>query len=375
MIMSSFSRPSGDLAWNYLRISPSILPYIYMKPLEANIYECVVLDGHVGKIASNSDEPPKSFHSKDLFELHPTIPNAWKYIGRLDDRITLINGEKVLPLQIEGRIRQNTLVKEAVVFGVQKPMPGLLVFRTEAAADLSDQVFINAIWPTVKDANSRAEGFSQITKEMIVPISADIDPPLTDKASVKRAQVYVKFSSKVNQAYGNLHNSEGGRLKLNISELENFIVNIVKEKLDVHLPSTETSFYNVGIDSLKAIQLKGLLQKHLDLGDAGLQPDPMVVFSCGNTAQLARFLFAVRTGASFQQGNKLEEMEKLINRYSVFDRHVPGTVPQSENYSVVGKLVINQCPLMLIINPDSYRRNRRFGSSFTYSAYRTGLYL
>ena len=88
---------------------------------------------------TNSHDPPESFYSSDLFTKHESIPNAWKYLGRLDDRVTLIDGEKVLPLPIEGRIRQATLVKEAVVFGIERAIPGLLLFRAEAAKDISDE--------------------------------------------------------------------------------------------------------------------------------------------------------------------------------------------------------------------------------------------
>lgn len=85
-----------------------------MKPVSDDLYELVVLDGYKSKVVSNSDDPPRSFHSNDLFSPHPIIPDAWKHIGRIDDRVTLVNGEKVLPLPIEGRIRSDRLVSEAV---------------------------------------------------------------------------------------------------------------------------------------------------------------------------------------------------------------------------------------------------------------------
>ena len=55
---------------------------------ESNVCECAVLDGHRAKSISNSNEPPHSFHTSDLFVPHPTIENAWKFIGRADDRVT-----------------------------------------------------------------------------------------------------------------------------------------------------------------------------------------------------------------------------------------------------------------------------------------------
>jgi len=96
-----------------------------MKPLEDGTYEAIYLKGLPTLVASNSDDPPLSFHSKDLFIPHAIIPYAWKHVGRLDDRLTLTNGEKVLPLPIEGRVNEDPLIKEAVVFGAGKSPFGL----------------------------------------------------------------------------------------------------------------------------------------------------------------------------------------------------------------------------------------------------------
>jgi long-subunit acyl-CoA synthetase (AMP-forming) len=168
-----------------------------MKPVSdgSKICECVVLDGHRGKSISNSDDPPHSFYTSDLFIAHPTIPNAWKFIGRADDRVTLLNGEKVLPLPIEGRIVQDPLVKEAVVFGVDRAAPGLLLFRanTEVAKNLSKEEYLNRVWPSIEDANKKAEAFSQIGRDMVVVLEHDKKFPETDKSTVKRGQVCLRI--------------------------------------------------------------------------------------------------------------------------------------------------------------------------------------
>ena len=103
---ASFDQPPGDNMWNYIRTPPLIAQFIWMKPLGDETYECVFLHGLPSLVASNSDDPPQSFHSKDIFLRHPTM-DAWKQIGCLDDRLTLTNGKKVLPVPMEGRIRQD----------------------------------------------------------------------------------------------------------------------------------------------------------------------------------------------------------------------------------------------------------------------------
>ena len=98
-------RRDDDEPWDYLSIVPFVKPYTWMKPVGGGVCELVILDGLKSKITSNSTDPPKSYHTKDLFMASIAISDSCKHFGRLDDRVTLVNGEKVLPLSIEGRIR------------------------------------------------------------------------------------------------------------------------------------------------------------------------------------------------------------------------------------------------------------------------------
>jgi acyl carrier protein len=324
-------RPRGDKTWDYMRILPSVRPYIMMKPVYGDVCELIVLEGLKSKNTSNSDDPPNSFHTRDTFAPHPTIPDAWKFIGRLDDRVTLANGEKVLPVPIEGRIRQDALIREAVVFGIARDIPGLLVFRSEAARDLSDGDFISAIWPVVAEANLRAEGFSQISRDMIVPVSADKPYPQTDKGTIIRAQVYAVFAKQIDQVYERLlqnASSSAGKgqrelLRLEESELREFLQEMVRAELSIHLENSDSEFFAAGIDSLKAIQLAGLVKKQLYLGSnpEGVKLDQNTIYEKQNVSGLARYIYALQTGKE-EDGDdgELELMNTLIERYSSFPK-------------------------------------------------------
>ncbi|GLA56115.1 hypothetical protein AnigIFM63604_004653, partial [Aspergillus niger] len=143
LVAESISRPTDDHNWSYLKLFDHIQRFVRMKWVSGSLYECVYLPGHPSLSASNADDG--SYHSQDLFVQHPTHPKRWKYVARRKDRVTLINGEKVLPPRIEGTIRQHPLVDEAVVIGVQKVEPGLLIFPAEAAQDTPAEEFLNHI--------------------------------------------------------------------------------------------------------------------------------------------------------------------------------------------------------------------------------------
>lgn len=329
-----------------------------MKPVEENIHECVILDGFPNKLLSNSNDPPNSFYSSDLFTPHPTIQGAWKFFARRDDRVTLTNGEKVLPLPIEGRIRQDPLVRDVVVFGIGRPIPGVLIFRSNSAAGLADKEFIDLIWPAVKDANSRAEGFSQISREMIRPLPATTDCPSTDKGSIKRAQVYRDFSTEIDSAYEDLENRHDGQLELDSPGIEDFILTTFHDRFNIHLPSAETGFFAAGVDSLQAIQMRSIIQKQIKLGSHKL--DTMVVFNCGNAAKLAQYLHALRIGGIVEKEDEIKIMSDMIKTYSVFDNHIPGSAPLSSTEKVVGLFSVTPPPHALpakTIGPAPHRCN------------------
>ena len=320
---ASFNRPPGDNTWDYIRIPPPIAKYIKMKPLGDETYECVYLHGLPALVVSNSDDPPKSFHSKDIFLKHPNM-DAWKHLGRLDDRLTLTNGEKVLPVPMEGRIRQDRLIKECCIFGAGKSTPGILVFRNEESMNMPDEVFIDAIWPTIQHANTRAESFAHITKEAIVPLSAEIDYPKTDKESIKRAQMYFVFAKEIEAMYEKLDYTSTGTLQLEIPEIEEWLVRTFREALNVRLLSKDDDFFAAGVNSLQAIQMRGLILRDLNVGGNSKKLGQNVIFDTGNVARLANHLYALRVGktAPVDMVDGVKEMEAMIAKYSHKRSHV-----------------------------------------------------
>ncbi|KAF2438847.1 acetyl-CoA synthetase-like protein [Karstenula rhodostoma CBS 690.94] len=312
-------RPKGDNAWNYLRILPQVRQFLLMDEIAPGIFECVALDGLKSKSTINSDDPPNSFRTRDLFMQHPSNPKFWKYVSRLDDRLTLVNGEKVLPIPIEGRIRQEGLVQEAIVFGDGKVVPGILIIKSDAAAEMSDDEFLQNIWPSVEDANSRAESFSRIPQDLVVVLPSGTKYAATDKSTFIRAQVYEQFKQKISDAYEKFENDTGGSIALPLPELEAYLLRRFREHLGVKLESPETDFFAFGIDSLQCLTMWSLIKKEIDLGGKQSQVGQNVLYETGNIASLARYLDGLRNGAQEDVQDQEQVMNDLIAKYSSFD--------------------------------------------------------
>ncbi|TLD05173.1 uncharacterized protein PgNI_09153 [Pyricularia grisea] len=337
------TRPPGDNAWNYVRPLPNTKPFIHMEPLGDGQYECVVLDGLETKVMSNSDEPaPNSYRTRDTFVPHPTIPDAWKHVGRLDDRLTLVNGEKVLPIPMEGTISQSELIHQCLIFGVGRAFPGLLVVKSDKVpTEWTRDQYLDAIWPSIQLANDNAEKFAQIDRDMVEVLEADADYPRTDKGTIIRAASYKRFADLIDAVYtrfeggaagsvGAEAGSENNPQNMNMEGYKNYLNALFRDRMGFKSLELDTDFFSVGMDSLQTIIARSHMMRQLDLGGAVLGQN--VVFEHPTINQLAEHLSAVATCMSHPTTSPTtaadEEpstiMYDLVAKYGKFDPFVPG---------------------------------------------------
>ena len=319
----SIYREPGDDSWVYIRPYANLRPHMFFKKVGDGVYEAIYLKSHPALMpsTSNLDDPPGSFHSKDLYIPHPTIENAWKYVARDDDRITLLSGEKILPVGMEGAVRESPLVRDGLMVGNDRLMPGLLLFRSTAAADLSDEEVVNAVWPLIEPANEVMDEYARITRDMIAVLAADVEYPATDKNNIIRAASYRKFENIIEKLYEKDVKTNGVLKKLNLKELEEYVFQVVRDQAGIEVPDYETDFFTAGVDSLRAAQVRRLLQQELDLGVLSLPTN--AIYDTGNVAKLAATLYSMRTGEQLLNGHsegerEIQKMEKLILEFSDF---------------------------------------------------------
>lgn len=337
----SIHRAPGDDSWDYIRPYVNLRNHIMFKKVDSGIYESVYLKSHPALMTANSNDPPGSFHSGDLFAPHPTIDWAWKYVARADDRVTLLSGEKILPLNIEGTIRESALVREALMVGNDRLVPGLLVFRSTAAAALSNDELLAAIRPFIDRANSIADEFARLTPDMIAPLAADIEYPATDKNNIIRAAAYSRFEEVIDSLYDDKDQDttkiDGGKdLKFDVEQLEQFISRLISQQAGIEVPNMGTDLFAAGIDSLRAAQVRRLLQRDLDLGGHSLPTN--IVYDAGSVAKLARVLFALRTGETLEHSvdeDDILKMEKIIGDTGEFRLWIPGKLSTPVEDTVV----------------------------------------
>jgi thioester reductase-like protein len=316
------NRPPGDKEWNWLRPPEALLPYLRWTK-QGDAYECVIADGWKSKVVSN--QPDGSYATRDLFVRHPTKTDRFKYVGRLDDWIALVNGEKINPVQFEQTVQTDPHVAEAVVFGAGQVAAGLIIVAAKGYDNVSEDEFIKIVQPTIDAANARAEAYAKIDREHIRVMRAEAinDCPKTDKGTVIRSAFYKKFEALIKSIYEDAERTTGGNLQLDrdgtAAWLKELVVQILElDEAKAARLSEDTDFFTVGLDSLGAYRMFSRIVKTLDLGPRASEVAGNVCFEHPNVAALASFLFALRSGGSYAKRTETDEMQALIDRYGAF---------------------------------------------------------
>ncbi|CAM1507739.1 Fc.00g045870.m01.CDS01 [Cosmosporella sp. VM-42] len=336
-LMTSY-RDTSDLDWNYLRPLAKVKPYLYFDLIGEGLYECVVLDGLPTKLISNCDDPPNSFRTRDTFAPHSTKQDHWKYIGRLDDRVTLVNGEKVLPIPYEHRIRQHELVQECLVFGVGRAFPGLLVIPSERAQHLSKAQVLQDLRLVIENANTHTEKFGKVPLEMVEVLDFGVDYPQTDKGTIIRAACYRKFANLIESLYVKFETpdeSQGGLRKLDLPGIQEYLTTLFAQATGAHGLDADADFFDVGVDSLQAIEFRGRIMRELDVNGTILSNN--VIFEHSTVRKLAQFLYSLSSGTSAGIEDEIDIMKRLVAKYSTFKAFNPGTLnPDGEVVLLTG---------------------------------------
>lgn len=313
-------RPSGDKEWDYLRPDGLVKQFLRFEERFPGVFELICLDGWPSKVMSN--RPDGSYATKDLFIKHPTL-EAYKYYARLDDTIPLVNGEKVNPLDLEGRIRQHSTVAEAIVFGSGKASIGLVVVRAPGTDSLSDDEVISSIWSSVEKAHQTMPAYARLSRNMVRVLPADTQYSRTDKGTFIRQAFYREFSQLIEEAY-EAEDAITGFLTLSVPELKLFI----KEQLLKIFPlkyqsvlTDDADFFALGMDSLQASQLRSILVKTMNTNGHRLGMN--VAFEHPSIDLLALHITNISSGTANSAESVEGQMAALISQYSHFNTHTP----------------------------------------------------
>ncbi|KAI7215766.1 acetyl-CoA synthetase-like protein [Hortaea werneckii] len=215
----------------------------------------------------------ESYATKDLFVKHASLPNTFTHVGRTDDIIVFLNGEKTNPTSFENQMAEHPRVQAALIVGQQRQEAALLVEPTDAQplSDVAKKELIDTIWPTVEKCNKLCPRHAKVSKTKILVVPSAKSFIRVGKGTVQRRGTVELFKDAIDGLYEEGEGAAGRSQPLtsNAPDMaltrENSAAVVRRALADVgyeaQSPSTD-SFQN-GMDSLQAIQFGRALRSNL----------------------------------------------------------------------------------------------------------------
>ena len=316
-ILSSRRDYDNDKGWQYLNQYPS--PSLIFERREDGLAELVLKDW---PFMAKSNRADGSFSTSDLFEPHPT-GRGWKYHSRADSQLTLSTGKKFDPTPMENQVsasgRLAKLVRDAYIFGDDRPFPGVFLFRHPMADNIDDTQMIQKMWPVIEEENAKCPPHARISKHMLVVMPNDShELAKTNKGTVIRRRVEKDYFIDIHKAFDHHPKSSGQGKPLKVEEIRANVIAIVKDKLPGGHRTDEqlwnADLYDMGVDSLACMEIQQQIQG--DYGQAFEVDFPTtLVYDCGSAQGIAEFVTNLCRGNRMEKKDNRAVMRSIAGHY------------------------------------------------------------
>ncbi|KAI0544499.1 male sterility protein-domain-containing protein [Xylaria curta] len=268
----------------------------------------------------SNQENLAEYRTRDLWEPHPVVPDAWRWVARTDDIIVFLNGEKTNPVTMEQSVVASNpgLLVGAIVVGAQRFQAALLVepapaLKIENTAD--EAALIERIWPSIEEANSIAPAHARVEKSMV--LIGDPKRPLirAAKGTIQRVVSLAQYSAEIDKLYAAADATEGDNdimademhIPLDRETITQRIRQTVLSTTGWRNIEDSTGFFDSGMDSLQALRIIRALRGALGASHLALS-------TLYHNPSIARLAEAILLKKSSNSDNDL--MQSLLGTYS-----------------------------------------------------------
>ena len=333
--------------WRYVRFHPCA--GAVFDEVDEGIYELVIrsekscLDTQP-TFTIRSLKGLEEYRTRDLFEPHPTVPDAWCWRARADDIIVFLNGEKTNPVSMEQYVVAHNpdVVGGALVVGAQRFQAALLIEPATSIGPLTtaeQASLIERVWPSVKEINAITPAHARIEKSLI--LVATPHPFIrASKGTIQRAASIAQYADEIDRLYANAdavldiggdgeETTDGLPLDTtNVRSVERAIRSTVSTITGWSDMETADSFFDRGMDSLQALRLVRAMRKAL--GRPGLSLS--TIYQNPTAAQLAA---ALMTNADATSSDEQGIARQLLATYRGLIQQIPK--PEAVSASSTGE--------------------------------------
>ncbi|CAF2957194.1 unnamed protein product [Rotaria sp. Silwood2] len=255
----------SDLRKTFLRIET---PQNAQNPNEKIIVH-LPNDPFLAENVSNSSDG--CYTTGDIFLEDP--PNSGQYVivGRQDDTLVHITGEKTNPLPMENIIRQSPLIKQVAIIGHNQFCTAALIqLNVEEASNYDFDEIKEKIWDIIEQANKDAPSHSRLVRQLVKILPMNKTLPVTHKGNLIRQRVNQEYSILIstiydqflNKKYQEQQKNETIHKKEQLKWTKETIKKYLEEKLKLimeNINDSSRSIFDFGVNSLQVVELRNFI--------------------------------------------------------------------------------------------------------------------
>ncbi|KAK7689664.1 hypothetical protein QCA50_007459 [Cerrena zonata] len=194
--------------WIYFKFTPNIKPFFISSGDQYSAAHILPNPHHVPCVLNSTVDhnTRTAYATNDYLEPHPTRPDYWRVVDRVDNEIIHSSGLKTHPGPLETILHHDPYIESAVIFGNGREKPGVIIDpRGDHKFDPVDKdklaEFRKMVWPSVERLNQYAPPQSRISEEMILVSSPHKPFVYTAKFSVRRQAMIELYQPEIDALY------------------------------------------------------------------------------------------------------------------------------------------------------------------------------
>ncbi|TRX95534.1 hypothetical protein FHL15_003492 [Xylaria flabelliformis] len=278
----------------------------------------------------------EEFRTSDLFAPIEGSDGWWTFRGRTDNWITMSNGLKMDPTDMENVVSAHPHVMGVLVAGSHHFRLCLLIeLRPNSRPKSEDdrQKILNELWPKIEDANNAAPKFGRVPKELIIFTSPDKPFSRASKGTIQRRLSIDAYESEIEDLYskveqGLLTNDLPPLKSIRVIDLLPFLKEVCTETLGNQEIAIDDDLFAKGLDSLSIFLLvarvKAGLRKH-DVPEETLKRiDNTLFFTSATISKLTeKISFVLSEPDSANQVLKSSNMDEVRETLARYEAQIP----------------------------------------------------
>ncbi|RDL33844.1 uncharacterized protein BP5553_08212 [Venustampulla echinocandica] len=276
----------------------------------------------------------QEYRTKDLYIKHPSKVDLWHHVGRADDTIVFLTGERINPAIMEQNIfSRGNEISGVLVVGSQRFQALLLLELTgrERVTALQKSEDVARIWPFIEEVNRSYPAHARIAKTHIILTDPGRPLPRSPRGTIQRAAALAEYANEINALYSATQGVPvNGKITSPLTHqgttaltdcVRRGVLKITKRSFE-----DDENFFVGGMDSLQVLQLARDLKTNLEIPGLGVG----VIYDNPSISSLANILQQAAAGrqihTSDHKGFRRGRMNALLREYKIL---VDGVIPSA----------------------------------------------